>query len=261
MFFFKKKDLFSLLFFQELTGKYRNNFLGLYWIIITPLFMLSIYTFVFGYVFAIKWPGFAGSNLFQFSLILYSGLIFYNTFSEAVSRSPQIILENSNYVSKVVFPLEMLTVVSTFAAFINLFINLTLIIIFKIILFSNANFEIFYLLIILPSFALMILGITWIFASIGVFIRDLSHVVTSGIQGLLFLSPIFYPISSLPEWLRPFILINPISIPVEQARKVLLFNETPDISTLIIYLLFSVCISISGYYLFQKSKKGFADVI
>ncbi|MAV59590.1 MAG: sugar ABC transporter permease [Candidatus Marinimicrobia bacterium] len=257
----KTKELFILLFYQEFAGKYRSSILGLYWIVITPLFMLTIYTFVFGYVFSIKWPGFAGSNLFEFSLILYSGLVFYNTFSEVISRSPTIVIENSNYVNKVVFPLELLNVIASSSAIINLIINLILIIIFKFILFNQFNYEILYLLFILPSFALMILGIAWTLSAVGVFIRDFHHLVSSCVQGLLFLSPIFYPVSSLPQWLKPFIYLNPITIPVEQARKVILFNELPDLKILILYGILSITTSIIGYYIFIKAKKGFSDVI
>ena len=107
----------------------------------------------------------------------------------------------------------------------------------------------------------MILGITWIFAAIGVFIRDINHLISNGVQGLLFLSPIFYPISSLPEWLQSLILFNPISIPVEQARKVIIFDDQPDLQILLIYGAASFLIAIIGYYCFYKSRKGFADVI
>tara|TARA_B100000965_G_C19592488_1_gene758576 strand:- start:1368 stop:2153 length:786 start_codon:yes stop_codon:yes gene_type:complete len=258
---FNYKELFLLLLFQEIAKKYKNSFLGLYWIIITPLFMLTIYTFVFGYVFSIKWPGYAETNLFQFSLILYCGLAFYNTFSEVVSRSPLIVLENANYVKKVVFPLEILTVVSVVASIINLLINLTLIALVKISLFSHIGLEIFYIFIIIIFFMIMMLGITWIFAAIGVFIRDLHHVTSSSVQGLLFLSPIFYPISSLPSWLQPFILLNPICVPVEQARKVLIYSQTPDVNVLMVYGGCSILILLIGYYFFKKTRKGFADVI
>jgi lipopolysaccharide transport system permease protein len=256
-----KKELFFLLLYQEITSKYRNNYLGISWIVITPLFMLSIYTFVFGYVFAIKWPGFVGSNLFEFSLILYSGLVFYNTFSEAVSRSPTIIIENSNYVNKVVFPLEILTVITTISSLVTLTINLFLILLFKAVLFSEIQIESLYIVLIVLFFIIMILGITWIFAAIGVFIRDINHLISNGVQGLLFLSPIFYPISSLPEWLQSLILFNPISIPVEQARKVIIFDDQPDLQILLIYGAASFLIAIIGYYCFYKSRKGFADVI
>tara|TARA_B100001029_G_C14880905_1_gene349881 strand:- start:420 stop:749 length:330 start_codon:yes stop_codon:yes gene_type:complete len=108
---------------------------------------------------------------------------------------------------------------------------------------------------------IMMLGITWIFAAIGVFIRDLHHVTSSSVQGLLFLSPIFYPISSLPSWLQPFILLNPICVPVEQARKVLIYSQTPDVNVLMVYGGCSILILLIGYYFFKKTRKGFADVI
>tara|TARA_B110000858_G_scaffold107267_1_gene122684 strand:- start:11616 stop:12422 length:807 start_codon:yes stop_codon:yes gene_type:complete len=254
-------ELFLMLLKQDIQKKYKGNFIGNYWIIITPLFMLSIYTFVFGYVFAVRWPGFLSSNIFQFSLVLYCGLAFYNSFNEAISRAPNNIIENVNYVKKAVFPLEILTPILVSSSATNLIINIILIAIIKSVLISPITFNFLFILLILFSFLIMLLGLSWIFSAIGVYIRDLNHLVINSVTGLLFLSPIFYPMSSLPEWLRPFILFNPISIPVEEARKIIIYNEIPDFYILSIYSLSSLFMFATGYYFFSKTKKGFSDVI
>ena len=254
-------ELFLMLLKQDIQKKYKGNFIGNYWIIITPLFMLSIYTFVFGYVFAVRCPGFLNSNIFQFSLVLYCGLAFYNSFNEAISRAPNNIIENVNYLKKAVFPLEILTPILVSSSATNLLINVLLIAIIKSILISPITLNFLFILIVLFAFLTMLLGLSWIFSAVGVYIRDLNHLVTNSVTGLLFLSPIFYPIASLPEWLRPYILFNPISIPVEEARKIIIYNQIPDFYILTIYTLSSLLICIIGYFFFSITKKGFSDVI
>ncbi|OHB49733.1 MAG: sugar ABC transporter permease [Planctomycetes bacterium GWF2_41_51] len=241
--------------------RYRGTLIGLIWVVITPLIMLSIYTFVFSVVFKAKWGADLDDSKIAFALLIFCGMAVFNIFSESVIGSVGVISGNPNYVKKVVFPLEILPVSAVISA---IFLGLiSLIILIAGIWLTMHKFSLTMIclpLAFLPLF-LLCCGISWFAASLGVYVRDLSHVIGIVMQGLFFMTPIFYSAEMVPKSLRLLLLINPLTAIVQMARNVLIYGRWPDWSSLVIVTLLSLVIFQLGYFWFMKTKWGFADVI
>lgn len=247
---------------REIAGRYRGSVLGILWSLITPLFMLSVYTFVFGIVFKARWAG-AGDNasMGEFAVTLFAGLTVFQLFAEVVGRAPSLVLANQNYVKKVVFPLEVLAPVALGSALFHACVSLLVLLVAILLVHGAIPWTALFLPLILAPFCLAILGIAWFLASLGAYVRDINQVLGTIITALLFTSPVFFPLSAMPASLRPWAMLNPIAVPVEQARNVLIFGRNPDFMALGYYSLAAMFVAVLGYLWFQKTRKGFADVL
>ncbi|EMM3426589.1 ABC transporter permease [Klebsiella aerogenes] len=245
---------------REVVSRYRGSVLGLLWSFFTPVLMLVVYTFVFSVVFQAKWGG-DNSSRTAFALVLFSGLIIFNLFSECINKAPITILSNSNYVKKVIFPLEILPWVNLFAALFHFAISCLVWIVFYIIEVGVPHLTIFLLPVILIPFILMVMGLSWFLASLGVYLRDVNQIVGIATMVLMFLSPIFFPTSALPESVRPLLSLNPLAQFIEQARDVMYWGRIPAFVPYFIGLIVNAIIAWAGFLWFQKTRKGFADVI
>ncbi len=254
------RNLIYSLVKREVVGRYRGSVMGLLWSFFNPVLMLAVYTFVFSMVFKARWVGGSESKT-EFALVLFAGLMVFNLFSECVNRAPGLILGNVNYVKKVVFPLEILPVVALGSAAFHLLVSLIVWLIFYLIFFGVPQVTILLLPLVLLPFVLMTLGLSWLLASLGVYLRDVSQIIGLVTTVLMFLSPIFYPIVALPEKYRPFMQISPLTFVVEQARDVMIWGNDMDWRLWAFYLLLSSLIAWLGFAWFQKTRKGFADVL
>jgi lipopolysaccharide transport system permease protein len=245
------RHLVSQLTKREIVGRYKGSVIGLAWSLFNPILMLMVYTLVFSEIFKSRWPSAVGTNSkTEFALALFVGLIVLNLFSEVINKAP-----------KVVFPLEILPVVSICTALFHCFVSLSVLLIafalFNGFLYGTA---IFVPLILLP-FLVLTLGLSWLLASLGVFLRDVGQTIGSITTILMFLSPVFYPISAVPERYRPIVQMNPLTFIIEQSRDVLIWGKGPDWSGLGIYFGISVLIAWVGFAWFQSTRTGFADVL
>ena len=258
----KHKFLIEQMVKRDLSQRFRGSFLGMLWTIINPLFMLLIYTFVFSIIFKARWrPGTEDIPMGEFALILFAGLIPYNFFSEVIGRSSTIITQNPNYVKKVVFPLEILVIVSLGTAFITSLINLGILLISSLILLGKiAPTAIFIPLAYLPLF-LLTLGLGWFLSSFGVYVRDTAQVVALVLQVLFFATPIFYSDTSVPENIRIFMSLNPLTMIVTNFRNLLLWNDFFALKSWLLWVAISGGLSILGYTWFMATRRGFADVL
>jgi lipopolysaccharide transport system permease protein len=258
--FWRNSSLIKALVKREVIGRYRGSVIGIFWSFFNPLFMLAIYTFVFGVIFKSRWRT-ENSSQTEFALVLFAGLIIFNLFSECVNRSPLLILSNANYVKKVVFPLEILPWVALGSAIFHSIVSWSVWLIAYSVLFGTPHLTVFLLpLVMLPLF-FFVMGITWWLASLGVYLRDVSQFVGILVTVFMFLSPIFYPASALPENIGKFLIFNPLTTIVEQVRDVMYWGKIPNFGMLIITLLISLVTAWLGFVWFQKTRKGFADVI
>ena len=245
---------------REIVGRYRGSFLGLFWSFITPILMLATYTFVFSFVFKARW-GIEQSSQYEFALVLFTGLILFNLFSECIGRAPALILSNVNYVKKVVFPLEILPWISLGSAIFHALTSLSILLSFLLLTGHEFSLTALWLPIIVLPFLLFIMGLSWFLAATGVFIRDIGQMIGMVLTVLLFLSPIFYPLDKLPEEVRPFMYLNPLTLIVEQVRAVLIWGQQPNWVYLGYYSLVAIVITWLGWTWFNKTRKGFADVL
>jgi lipopolysaccharide transport system permease protein len=245
---------------RDVLGRYRGSILGLLWSFFNPLLMLLVYTFVFSVVFKSRWSGGSESKI-EFALVLFVGLIVFNLFAECINRAPTLILSNANYVKKVVFPLEILPFVGLISALYHALISLVVWLVAYVMFFGIPQPTAILLPLIVLPFCLLIMGVSWALASLGVFLRDISQFIGVLTSILMFLSPIFYPAAAIPESYRYLLHLNPIAPAIELSRDVLYWGKFPDFGMLGIYFLATSGIAWLGFAWFQKTRKGFADVI
>ena len=255
------RQLIKQMAWREVIGRYKGSFIGLFWSFINPVLMLAVYTFVFSVIFKARWGIDGGDSKTSFALILFVGLIVHGLLAEVLNRAPSLIVSNVNYVKKVIFPLEILAAISLLAASFHSMVSIL------VLLLASAaiNFYLPWTVVLLPVVILpliiLIVGLSWILASLGVFIRDIGQTIGIITTVMFFLAPVLYPLSAMPEKYHPYILANPLTFIIEQAREVLIYGHLPNWSGLGIYMLIAIGIAWAGYAWFQKTRKGFADVL
>jgi lipopolysaccharide transport system permease protein len=247
---------------REVIGRYKGSAMGLAWSFFNPVFMLVVYTFVFSEIFKSRWGGVGGDDSkTQFAVVLFVGMIVLNLFSEVVNRAPSLILANVNYVKKVVFPLEILPIIATGAALFHGLVSLcALLAAFALFNGYLQWTAVFTPLVPLPL-VILTTGLAWILASTGVYLRDVGQTIGIITTVLMFLSPVLYPVTAVPEEFRALIMANPLTFIIEQAREVLIWGHVPNWMGLGIYTLAATVVAWIGYAWFQKTRKGFADVL
>ncbi len=247
---------------REVVGRYKGSIMGLAWSFFNPVFMLMVYTFVFSEIFNSRWGGVGGDDSkTQFAVLLFVGMIVLSLFSEVINRAPGLIISNVNYVKKVVFPIEILTVIAMGSALFHSLISLVVLLTAFSLFNGYLHWTVVFFPLVMLPLVILTLGLSWILASLGVFIRDVSQTIGLVTTVLMFLSPVFYPITAVPEEFRPYILANPLTFIIEQARDVLVWGHLPNWTGLGCYTLAAIITAWLGYAWFQKTRKGFADVI
>lgn len=258
----RHRGLFCQMLQRNITARYRGSVLGIIWCFAHPLMMLTVYTFVFGIIFQSRWGvGTLDDNRAAFPLIMFCGLTMFNVFSESCNAAGNLIVHQANLVKKVIFPLELLPLLSVCTAFI-----------FGLAWFLLLSFGVFcfldtpgWTMLLLPLTLLPLLllsaGLACIISALGVYLRDIPQLVAVAVHVLFFMTPILYPLSLVPERLRVFLLCNPLTTIVEESRKLFLYGMEPDYDLCLILLLVSLLVFQIGFRCFAKMKKGFADVL
>lgn len=254
------RNLIAALAQREIAGRYQGSLLGRFWSFFVPLMMLGVYTFVFSVVFQARWPSTSGSRA-EFALILFAGLSIFNVFAESVARAPSLIVGNPNYVKKVIFPLEILPVVALLTAMFHGLINLAVWLAFFVIFIGLPPATIVLFPVVLLPLAALTLGTTYFFAAVGVYFRDIGQIIGVAITAGMFLTPIFYAASALPEAYQTLLWLNPLTYYVEQGRNALIFGFAPSWVASVVAYAFALLVLWFGYGIFQKLRSGFADVL
>lgn len=257
---FQHKELVWSLVRRDFIGRYKGSMLGVVWSLFHPLLMLAIYTIVFSVAFKARW-GSGEQSKVAFAVVLFSGMIVHGFFAECLNRAPLLISGHANYVKKVVFPLEILSWMTLCSALMHFVVGFAVLLMFCFFAGIPVHAGTFLIPIILLPLIFLTLGLTWLFASLGVYLRDLSHGMGIFTTVLLFLSPVFYPIDSLPESYRSAIAFNPITLPILQLRDLMLWGSPINWSEWAGSMIVGVAIFYIGYWWFQKTRRGFADVL
>lgn len=256
----RHRRLVASLAWREVLGRYRGSAGGVLWSLITPILMLSVYTAVFSGIFQARWSQEASTPV-DYALQLFVGLIVHGLAAECLNRSPGLMLANVSYVKRVVFPLEVLPLVTLLSALFHSLISLVVLLVFFTVVHHTLPWHAVWLPVVWLPYVLLLCGISWLLAGLGVFLRDINQVMGLLTMVLMFLSPVFYPASALPQNLQVIFQFNPLTIIIEQSRNVLLNNTSPDLLPLAIYMVVAAGVAVVGYRLFQTMKKGFADVL
>jgi lipopolysaccharide transport system permease protein len=246
---------------RDVLSRYRGSYLGIFWSLLRPLAMLATYTVVFGFIFQNKLGNHPNESKLDFTLALFCGLILFDFFAECVSRAPTLVLANPNYVTKVVFPLEILPVMTVGAALTQLVISFVPLLIALLLARGGIPLTALYLPVILVPLVLLCLGITWLLASLGVFIRDINSIIPVLLTIILYASAIFYSISRVPENLLPIIRYNPLAAVIDQARNAVLWGVPPAWDRYGAVLGASLVVMVLSYAFFMRTKSAFADVL
>jgi len=258
-----RRELIWRLAQRDILGRYRGSLLGWAWTFINPLAMLAIYTFVFSQVFKARWSGQIGFDqgpLF-FATNLFVGLIVFNQFSECFIKAPGIVLSNPNFVSKIVFPLETLPVVTVLSSFVHTLSSLLILMIFELISNGGLKLEYGWLVLVWLPMLLLCLSATWLLSIVGVYFRDFSQISGVITSALLFLSPVFFPLSALPLKFQPILALNPIAIMIEQTRQVTIAGQHPSMHYLIMTIFVSIITAELSLKVFMRIKPSFADML
>lgn len=253
------KALFTQMTKREITERYKGSALGLLWSFITPLILLGVYTFVFGTLFNARWSGSATTA--DFAIILFAGLLMFQLFSDVVTRVPSLILSHTNLVKKVVFPLDILVPVVLGSAMFHACVSLVILLTATFFIQGYIPLTVFWLPVIFAPFLILLVGLGWMLAALGVYLRDIGQVMGTITTALLFLAPIFYPPDLIPSWVAPYIAFNPIVIPIEMLRDAAIFGRAPDPYHFAVYTAAAVIIASLGYSFFKHLRPGFADVL
>ena len=245
---------------RDMIERYRGSVLGFTWSLFNPLFMLAVYTFVFSVVFRARWPGSDGSSI-EFAINVFAGLIVFTIFSESVSRAPTLVVGNANLVKKVVFPLEVLPWVTLASSLFHALVSYVVLLGFVLAVHRGLHPTVVLFPLVIVPVVFLSLGLSWFLASMGVFFRDAAHTVALLIAVLMFLSPIFYPVSAVPLELRWFFDLNPLARAIDDGRRVAIQGAMPDIGLWLVLMAASALVAWAGLWWFVRTKHAFADVL
>ncbi|MEP7342926.1 MAG: ABC transporter permease [Acidobacteriota bacterium] len=244
---------------RDLTSRYKGSLIGLMWTVITPAVMITIYTVIFSGIFGAKF-GVEGGHL-RFAAYLFCGMLPWIAISDGIQRSTTVLTDNVNLVRRVVFPLEVLPTNLALSALVQQLLGTLVLLLVALLMQRTLHPTVLLIPVLLVPQLLMTLGISWLMASLGVFIRDMIHVNQLMLQMLMYLTPILYPESLIPTGYRWLVDLNPLAPLIRSYRFILLEGRMPDWHGLSFTFLFAiVCFGI-GYWWFERTKKAFADVL
>ena len=245
---------------RDVLARYKGSILGLGWGLLFPLLILLSYTFVFRTVFKARWPGGSDSTE-EFALQVFTGLVVFNLFSDLLNRAPRLVLEQPNLVKRVVFPLEILSWVAMGSALFHAAWGLLILLLGVATVGPGLTPWALLTPLIIMVCVPFLLGMAWLLSGLGVFIRDIGHFMGPALTMLMFMSPVLYPVSSLPKGFAGLLWLNPLTVPIENLRYLLLQGHAPNWNSLAIYMLAGMVFALFAYRLFDRVRPSFADEV
>ncbi len=255
-----RADLLWALSCRDILQKYRGSLLGFCWTFITPLALLGIYTVVFGTIMKMSW-GPEDSGLGGFAIMLFCGLIPFSFFNEVLTRCSQIIIGSPNYVKRISFPTEILPVIVNISGWVHMLISVAILCGAQLFFTGKIAWTIVFLPLVWLPLLISALACSFVVAAVGVFLRDLPHLLGLAFSALFFLTPIIYPAERVPENLQFILYINPIAYAATNMRQIMVFGIIPNWTTLTLFTLVSLVGLFLGAAYFDRVKRRFADVL
>ena len=255
----RRGELIYSLAKRDLLMRYKGSVLGVVWAVITPVVIIAIFTFIFAGIFGARFG--ASNSHWDYALYLFCGLVPWNMFQDTLQQSVTTITTHANLVKRVVFPLETLPVAQAFSALGNqLFATIALLLAIVVIRHQLPVSVVWLPLVLIPQL-LFTIGAAWLLASLGVFLRDIVQGVSLALMAWMYLTPIIYPETVVPEKFRWLISINPFTALIRCYRRIFLEGQTPDWSGLAFFSIVGIAVFVFGYWWFARTRKTFADVI
>lgn len=244
---------------RDLRARYRGSTIGLFWSVCHPLILLLLYTFVFSTILRVRIGPEVGTG--SFPLFLFAGMLPWIAFAESLSRSASVILENASLIKRTLFPSEVLPVSLVISAMISQLIGLGVLLLALLLTSHKIGGSLLVLPAILVLQFLLTAGLAWILAATNVFFRDVGHLLGMALTLWMFLTPIVYPPSMVPEKFRILVILNPLAPLVGAFRASLLGGQFPDGGSLAVLVGFALAAFFAGSWMFGAVKRSFADVI
>jgi lipopolysaccharide transport system permease protein len=257
----RHRELIAAYTKREFQTAHRGTYLGLVWTVLSPLIMLALFTFVFGYIFNGKFNPKAHETPAEFALALFVGLAFFNVFAQSMGSASGLVVGNAAYVKSLAFPLEILPLASVLNALLNLAIALAICFTAHLVMYGFLRWTVLWLPLHVACIALLGLGISWFLAALSVFIRDVPAIVAPISMVLMFVSGCFFPLSVMSPRVRWLAELNPLAVIIDQARGALMYDQSPGPLKLAYVFVFAVVFAVAGYAFFMKAKPAFADVV
>jgi lipopolysaccharide transport system permease protein len=256
----KNRELIYQLARKDVIGKYKGSLFGLAWSYISPLFMLGIYTVFFTQVFHARW-GAMSEGKGQYATALFAGLILHTALADCISRGSQLVTDNANYVTKVIFPLEILPWVSSLTAIYHALASLVVLAAFSLVFTGHVAATFLLFPVVYLPLLLLCTAVGWLLASLGVYVRDIGQMTSLIVIALMYTAPVFFPLDMVPPGIRSIMRFNPLTFLIVEARKVLLWGQWPDWTGLAVYTGSALLACWLAYVWFQHTRKGFIDVL
>lgn len=244
---------------REVAGRYRGMNLGVVWSLLQPFLMLGVYTIAFGGILGSRWPGATGTS--DFALILFVGIIVHSFLAECMSKAPSLVASNVSYVKRVVFPLDVLPWPVLMSGLFHLAANFLVLFISLLALGKTLHVEIVLLPIIIAPLVAISLGLAWLLAAFAVYLRDINQIIGPVVTALFFMSSAIVPLEMVPPRFRLLFELNPITPVIDNARAVVLRGELPDFFGILIQMMFALALMLLGYSVFDRLRRGFANVL
>lgn len=247
--FIKFRPLLNELIMRDIKTKYRKSILGVFWTILNPLFMMVVLSVVF-------------SNLFKFDIeyfpvYLLSGQLIFNFYNEATTSAMGAIIDNGPLIKKIYVPKYVFVLSRIFSSSINLMASFTALIFVMLAMRVELHYTV--LLVPIPLFFIVFfsLGVGILLAAITVKFRDIMHLYSVFVTALMYLTPVIYPMSILPEWLEKIVLLNPITNILMMFRDVMMNNTMPSVTSILLAAVEVVVVMVVGLYVFYKRQDTF----
>ncbi len=258
--FGRHRDLTRELTRRDILGRYRGADFGLLWALVAPLLMLVVYTVAFGKILGARWNQASGDTA-AFGMVLFVGILTHGFFAECLTRSPRLMIENANYVKRVVFPLHVLPWSVVLAALFHMCMNLVVFVLLNLVVFGEFSPRIVLVPFVIVPLVLMTVAVSWVFASLGVFVRDISQATPVIATAMLFLSSAIVPVDTLPAHYQTIFHLNPLTFFIDQMRDVALWNRSPDWRGLLVATGAGLVAVHLAHAWFRRTSRSFADVL
>lgn len=258
--FGRHRNLTRELVRNEILGRYRGATFGMLWSLLSPFMMLVVYTIAFGSILKGRWPQ-VGDTHAEFGLVIFVGIFVHGFFGECFTRAPRLMLENSNYVKRVVFPLDILPWTMVLAGLFHLAMNVVVFCLLSFFVYQQLSPLVLLLPLVLAPLVLLNVAVSWVMSSLGVYLRDIAQVAPVVATAMFFLSSAIIPVDAVPEKYQLVFKLNPLTFFIDQARAVALWGQQPDWSGLAWYAVGSLVAVFAAHAWFRSTSRGFADVL
>lgn len=254
------RDLVREIVRNEILGRYRGATFGMLWSLISPFLMLVVYTIAFGSILKGRWPQ-VGTTHAEFGLVIFVAIIVHGFFAECFTRAPRLMLDNASYVKRVVFPLEILPWTMLLSALFHLGMNVAVFCLLSLLYYNQLPVHALLLPVVLLPLVLVTISVSWLMASLGVYLRDIAQVAPILATAMFFLSSAIVPPEAIPAEYAIVFKLNPLTFFIDQARNVLLWGRMPDWTGLGWYAAGGLAATYAMHAWFRRASRGFADVL